>query len=403
VAHNALLEMEQAAVSPLEPSTLQASAILDDVSLLLGRFVCYPSPHAHVAHCLWVAHAHLMESWESTPRLAFLSPEPGSGKTRAMELTETLVPRPVEAINVSSAYLFRKISDPAGLPTILHDEIDTIFGARAKEHEEIRGVINAGHRRGASAGRCVVKGKQIETEELPAFCAVAMAGIGNLPDTILTRSVIIKMRRRAPGEYVESYRRRIHAPEGYQLRDKLAVWATRIRTTIHTYPVMPEGITDRNADVWEALLAVADAVGGSWPDRARVAAVSLVSDAIGGQPSLGVRLLGDLRLIFGNHECLWTTDILLELINIDESPWGDLKGKPLDARRLASLLKPYNITSKQVRIGDKSQKGYTREALWDAWLRYLPTPVTEIGDSPIASETNETHDTRTVSEVLDEG
>ena len=195
-------QLDQLSREPLlsngKPEAIKASMVLDQVHAYLARFVAYPSEEAHIAHTLWIAHTHLMDCWESTPRLAFLSPEPGSGKTRAMELTETLVPRPVEAINVTSAYLFRKISDPDGLPTILHDEIDTIFGAKAKEHEEIRGVINAGHRRGAEAGRCVVKGKVIETEELPAFCAVAMAGLGNLPDTILSRSVILKMRRRAP-------------------------------------------------------------------------------------------------------------------------------------------------------------------------------------------------------------
>ena len=301
---NGLLELEQAAKSPLGPhlqhDVSAEQEVLNAVYRFLGRFVAYPSIHAHVAHALWLAHTHLMESWESTPRLAFLSPEPGSGKTRAMELTETLVPRPVEAINVTSAYLFRKISDPGGLPTILHDEIDTIFGAKAKEHEEIRGVINAGHRRGAAAGRCVVRGKTIETEELPAFCAVAMAGLGNLPDTILSRSVIIKMRRRAPGEYVEPYRRRVHAPEGYALRDQLAAWAAATLPTLNTCPAMPDGITDRNADVWESLLSVADAVGGSWPERARVAAVALVADAMGGQPSLGVRLLTDLKVVFGD-------------------------------------------------------------------------------------------------------
>ena len=53
------------------------------------------------------------------PRIAFLSPEPGSGKTRALEVTELLVPRPVEAVNTTPAYLFRKVSDQAGLPTIL--------------------------------------------------------------------------------------------------------------------------------------------------------------------------------------------------------------------------------------------------------------------------------------------
>ena len=371
-----------------------ASAVLDAVHVFLGRFVVYPSEHARVAHCLWVAHTHLMEVWESTPRLAFLSPEPGSGKTRALELTETLVPRPIEAINVSSAYFFRKISDPNGMPTMLHDEIDTIFGAKAKEHEEIRGVINAGHRRGASAGRCVVKGKQIETEELPAFCAVAMAGLGNLPPTILTRSVIIRMRRRAPGEQVEPYRRRLHAPEGYALRDRLAVWANEIRETLDTYPAMPPGITDRPADVWEALLSVADAAGGPWPERARVALVALVASAMGEPPSLGVKLLADLRTVFGECESLSTVDLISYLILIDESPWGDLKGKPLDARRLANLLKPYSVMSRQIRINETNSKGYTRESLWEAWTRYLPPLESALGGPPQVGATWATNATK---------
>jgi hypothetical protein len=118
---------------------------------------------------------------ESTPRIAFLSPEPGSGKTRALEVTELLVPNPVEAVNVTPAYLFRKVGDPEGAPTILFDEIDTVFGPKAKDNEEIRGLLNAGHRRGAVAGRCVVRGKIVETEEIPAYCAVALAGLGGLP------------------------------------------------------------------------------------------------------------------------------------------------------------------------------------------------------------------------------
>jgi hypothetical protein len=398
---NALLEMEQAATAPLGPQLHNGEPpVLDAVYLFLGRFVAYPSDHARVAHVLWVAHTHLMDAWESTPRLAFLSPEPGSGKTRAMELTETLVPRPVEAINVTSAYLFRKISDPNGLPTVLHDEIDTIFGAKAKEHEEIRGVINAGHRRGAAAGRCVVKGKLIETEELPAFCPVALAGLGNLPDTILSRSIIIKMRRRAPGEEVESYRRRVHAPEGYQLRDRLASWANQIRDSIDTYPAMPTGIADRNADVWESLLSVADAVGGPWPERARVAAVALVVDARGGQPSLGLRLLGDLRTVFAHHDVLPTVEVLLLLSNLEETIWGDMKGKPLDARRLAHLLNPYGVTSKVVRIGTSTPRGYTKEDLYDVWARYLPPVQDGVGGSPIVSATSATSSTVPPSDGL---
>src|SRR6476469_4202903 len=178
-----------------------------------------------LAHTLWTAHTHLMEAWDSTPRIAFLSPEPGSGKTRALEVTELLVPNPVEAVNVSPAYLFRKVASEDGAPTLLFDEIDTVFGPKAKDNEEIRGMLNAGHRKGATAGRCVLRGKIVETEELPAYCAVALAGLDDLPDTIMTRSIIVRMRRRAPDEHVEPWRLRVNGGEAKRLRDRIASWA----------------------------------------------------------------------------------------------------------------------------------------------------------------------------------
>lgn len=374
--------------------TVPGADLLDAVHDFLATFIAYPSPDAAIAHTLWIAHTHLMDVWESTPRIAFLSPEPGSGKTRALEITETLVPRPVEAINATPAYLFRKVSDPAGLPTILYDEIDTVFGPRAKDNEEIRGILNAGHRRGAMAGRCVVRGKLIETEELPAYCAVALAGLGALPDTILSRSIVVRMRRRAPTESVEPYRRRLHAPVGNALRDRLAAWADVVRARAPgTEPAMPDGIADRNADVWESLLAIADAAGGDWPKRSRVAAVTLVTLAKAATPSLGVRLLADLRDVFGDRDAMPTESITEALKAIDESPWNDLKGKPLDARRLARLLNPYDVKSKTVRVGLATSKGYAREDLYDAWARYLPTPNPPIGLPTMASVTSVTSET----------
>src|SRR5437763_12113369 len=186
-----------------------SSDLLDAVHKFVGKFVAYPSAAAHDAHVLWLAHTHLMEAWESTPRIAFLSPEPASGKTRALEISELLVPNAVAAINVTPAYLFRKVGDDEAKPTILYDEVDTVFGPKAKDNEEIRGLLNAGHRRGAVAGRCVVSGKEVTTEEIPAYCAVALAGLGGLPDTLLSRAVVVRMRRRSPDETVEPYRRRV--------------------------------------------------------------------------------------------------------------------------------------------------------------------------------------------------
>ena len=197
--------------------------ILSDVHEFTGRFVAFPSEEAHIAHTLWIMHTHLMGCWDSTPRLAMLSPEPECGKTRVLEVSELLVPGPVEAINVTPAYLFRKVADPAGRPTILFDEIDTVFGPKARENEEIRGLLNAGHRIGAVAGRCVVHGKTVLTEEIPAYCAVAMAGIGDLPDTIMGRSVVLRMQRRAPNEVVTPWRRRVYFDEGNALHERMGL------------------------------------------------------------------------------------------------------------------------------------------------------------------------------------
>lgn len=352
--------------------------VLDRVETFLARFVAYPSEAARVAHTLWIAHTWFMDQWDSTPRIAFLSPEPGSGKSRALEVTEPLVPRPVHAVNTTPAYLFRKVSDPDGAPTILYDEIDTVFGPKAKDNEDVRGMLNAGHRKGATAGRCIIRGKNVETEELPAYCAVALAGLDDLPDTIMTRSVVVRMRRRAPHERVEPWRMRINGPEAEGLQDQLREWANEVQHLIR-WPEMPEGIEDRSADVWEALLAVADLAGGDWPERARRSAVTLVTASSDRGGSLGVVLLRDLRVIFTeeNAERLATDLILERLHEIDESPWADLRGKALDARGLSRRLAKYDVRPKQMRIGAAIVRGYEAADLRDPFSRYLPPSVTD--------------------------
>lgn len=345
--------------------------VLDDLESFLARFVAYPSEHARVAHALWIAHAWLMDRWDSTPRIAFLSTEPGSGKTRALEVTAPLVPNPVHAVNVSPAYLFRRVSDTAGLPTVLYDEIDTVFGPKAKDNEDLRGLLNAGHRRGATAGRCEVRGKTVVTVDYPAYCAVAIAGLNDMPDTIQTRSVVVRMRRRAPHEFVDPWRARIHEAEAAPLKARLATWAASFPATV-TWPHMPAEVTDRAADVWEPLLAVAEYVGDDWPIRARVAAVTLVTDVTARAESLGVRLLADLRTVFADKRVMSTEDILAALTAMDEAPWGDLRGKALDARGLASRLRRYGVERTTVNLGGVDRaKGYRADDLADPWSRYL--------------------------------
>jgi hypothetical protein len=267
--------------------------------------------------------------------------------------------------------------------TLLFDEVDAIWSKRGQDdnHEDLRALLNAGYKRGASVPRCV--GPKHEVIQFIVYCAVALAGLGDLPDTIMSRAVIIRMRRRAPAEHVEPFRSRQHEPEGHEIRDRLAEWALTVGNQAgEAWPKLPDGIVDRPAEVWEPLIAVADVAGGEWPKLAREACIELNKVAQDRRASLGVRLLSDLRVIFGDNDAMHTATILEKLVAGNDlepdAPWSDLKGKPLAVRGLASMLKPYGIHSQKVNVGGNSLQGYRREHLWDAWERYLSPTSGEV-------------------------
>lgn len=355
------------------------AAILDDLDRLFVRFVAFPTDEARWATALWVVHAHCLPAFESTPRLAFLSPEKGSGKTRALEVLGMVAPNPIHAVNISAAALYRVIGN--GDRTLLLDEADTYLGAMvAKQHEDLRGLINAGHRRGAEVYRAEVSGKKTTVTAFPAFAPAALAGLGDLPDTIIDRSIVVTMRRRAPDETVEAFRERYVRAETTELRDRIVIWSTAMLDTLtEARPEMPYGITDRPADVWEPLIAIGDECGDVWADRARQAATVLNAARQERDPSLGVLLLADCRRIYTDRgvDRLTSEQIVEALNGLDESPWGDLRGKPIDTRGVAKRLRKYNVRPADHRFGEMTKKGYRFEDFHDAWTRYLP-PVADV-------------------------
>ncbi|MBP5802382.1 DUF3631 domain-containing protein [Microbacterium maritypicum] len=367
-----------------EPTTLpltEGAAVLDEVRAQIRRFVALPSEWHEAAAALWAAHTHLITCFDSTPRIVFASPEPGSGKTRMLEILEKLAHDPVATMNTTTAFLARRIDSGERPPTILFDEFDTLFGARARDAqaEELRGIFNSGHRRGASYSRAATRGKEVVLEEFNTFAPVAMAGLGDLPDTIRTRAIVVPMRRRTRAEAVEPYRERQNGGELEATRSRLAAWArTATKHIGNPWPMMPDGIADRDADVWEPLLAVADAAGGEWPALARDAALVIVRDAHDRPASLGIRLLADVRRVFdkGDHARLRSTELLHELVGLDEAPWNDLGGKgAIDSRFLGRTFDGYGIPAAHpIRFGAAIgvAKGWDRRDFGDAWTRYLP-------------------------------
>ncbi|MEV0570647.1 DUF3631 domain-containing protein [Dactylosporangium sp. NPDC050588] len=328
---------------------------------------------------LWAAHTHAAGCFYVTPRLVLDSAEPGSGKTRVLELLNLLCRNPEMTISASTAALFRLINEKPH--TILFDEVDAIFNPKASgNYEDLRALLNSGYKRGATVARCVGDAKAMTVQRFPVFSPVALAGLaGNMPPTITTRAVTIHMRRRAPGETVEPFREKFAERIAAPIREHLAAWVADVAQDLaDAEPKMPAGVVDRPAEVWEALLAVADAAGGQWPDTGRGACEYFVLSTASA-PTFGTRLLADMRTLYAGRDRMPTVELLDALTALEEAPWADLGGKPLDARRLSRELGRYGVGPSPIRDADgRPTKGYTtypttgNVGLTDAWDRYLP-------------------------------
>jgi hypothetical protein len=365
--------------------------LLVELHQALTRYVVLPSQEAVDAVVLWVAATHAAPAWNCAPRLDITSPVKRCGKSRLLDIIEATCYHPLLTVNISPAALVRSIGDDP--PTLLLDEADTVFGPKAGDaHEDLRGILNAGHSRGRPYIRWDVSSRKLEN--CPTFAMAALAGIGALPDTITDRAVVVPMRRRAPGEQVDRYRERRDGEPLRALGERLGEWTrAHIDDLAKAEPAMP--VEDRAADTWEPLIATADVAGGDWPARARRAAITLTAED-DSDTTLGARLLADLRDVFGDRDAMHGETILDALHKIDEAPWADYFGHPLNARDMARLLKPYGVASVQVKLGGEGRKGYRGEHLYDPWQRYLP-PVQGVSETSGTCETSLVSDTLPVS------
>ena len=108
------------------------------------------------------------------------------------------------------------------------DEADATFGKALKgdeKAEHLRGIINAGFGRDRPYRRWDVTTRSVE--DCATFAMAVVAGIGDLPDTIEDRAVIISLRRKAPGEKVAKFRTRRDKPEVRAAGDQIAAALAR--------------------------------------------------------------------------------------------------------------------------------------------------------------------------------
>jgi hypothetical protein len=353
--------------------------LLEEVRSFVRRYVVLTDAQA-VAITLWVFHTHAIDASETTPYLSVTSAEKRSGKTRLLEVLQLLVREPLLAANVTPAALFRSLGDEVP-PTVLHDEIDAIFGPKANGDEDLRSLFNAGYRRGAPVLRCVGDGSKQKVVPFEVYCAKALAGIGRLPDTIADRSIPIRLKRRSRSEKVERFHRREAADAAEPIYQALVSLAgLHVDQLADARPELPDQLDDRAQDAFEQLVAIADLAGGEWPAGARAALVALRAQGDDDEATAGERILADCRTVFDERgvDRLPTSDLLEALYADKEAPWADWRGRGLTAHSLAGLLHVYGIKSRTIRQpGGDTAKGYMRASFEDAWTRYTPVSANQ--------------------------
>jgi hypothetical protein len=359
----------------------ELAALLDATSAFTRRFVVM-SAHQSVVFTLWVFHTHAFDAADFTPYLWVKSAERESGKSRLKEVAELLVVHPQNTTNISPSALFR-LAGETPTPTFLIDELDEIFAPKS-ERSELRGLLNAGFRRGEMAIRNVGEGSKQEPRRFNVYCAKLLAGksAANLGDTLESRCIPIELQRKLRSEKVDRFRRRELEDEALAVHETLRSLAEyHVGRLAAARPELPDELTDRQQDVWEPLLAIADLAGDEWAELARAAAVAVSTGAPVEDESIGVQLLADCQVAFGGDERLTTEELIERLAEDPEKPWETWgHGNPISARALAAKLKPYRIRGRDMRTSEGTRKGYYRDQFEDAWSRYLPPSPSSIRD-----------------------
>jgi hypothetical protein len=194
---------------------LDGAELLERLVWFIRRYVALSEEQA-VLIALWIVHTHALDAADTTPYVNVKSAEKRSGKTRLLEVLSLLAAGSWLTGRVTAAVLVRKVA--AEVPALLLDESDAALKGDREYAETLRGVLNAGFRRGGVTSLCVGQGANITYEDFAVYCPKVIAGIGKLPDTVADRSIPIELRRRRPSEKVERFRLRKVGPEALPIQ-----------------------------------------------------------------------------------------------------------------------------------------------------------------------------------------
>ena len=395
---------------------------LDRIDKFVRRFLILPSESDYTIITLWIGHTYFTHKIKTTPRLAIISPEYGCGKSRTLEVLESLSFKGEKLDHHTRSYLMRtveSIREESGRPpTLLIDEIDSVFRAKNEEGEATRAFANTGYRATGFYG--ITEGDRKKTPtKFRTFAPMALAGKGEvLPESVITRAVIIRLQKRMENESVEDFLTDLVGYESEELREELLNWSDYCADDISSLdPELP--VRDRDREVWLPLFKVAHLAGGEWISRAETALDNIQEDKLDNTLPKERQLLGDVWKVFQAQEKdkIKTSLLLFALIEMPDSEWDRYNfGKPINERALAKKLRTYGIKPAQMRFeSGQGAKGYYRSEVESAVRRYLDpslpetteTTETELAPtlkyvSPVSSVSLLGYGEESVSNLLDE-
>lgn len=208
---------------------------------------------------LWALLSYVYHAWPAVPYL-YVGGTLGSGKSRLFEVLSRLVFRPFGSSSLSPAAMFRTLH--AGGGVLLLDEAERLRDTRDPGMGELLAMLLAGYKAGGTAARLEPVGeKGFHTVLFQVFGPKALACIAGLPPALVSRCIPIAMIRAAPDS--PKPRRRIDAhPERWQsIRDALHALALEHGPTwlelAARADVCPAGLSGRDYELWQPLLALA--------------------------------------------------------------------------------------------------------------------------------------------------
>jgi hypothetical protein len=367
--------------------------LLNDVRRFFLTYVHFSFPEQADAITLWTVYTHFFgaeQDFSWVPYLLATSAEPMSGKTTMLTLVDKLAFKPLRAETMSPALVGRE----AGGRTLLLDEIDGVYTGSRSDAEgdaaSLRSILNGGfHKDGTYSKLVPVKGGAYEAHYWPTFGPKMLAGLGRtLPDAVKSRSIRLRLERKAPGTQVEKSRDRFVERISIPLRERIETFVA-FAEKLPFVDELPDGLGPRDEDIWEPLISLADLANGEWPATARAAATKLCES----EPymSNGIRLLSDIRNIFEtavNPAFMSTSDIIgnsggfnIEargLMSVDDFGWSNwTRGLPINSNGIAKLLSEYDLKSTRQYAGSDryGPSGYLLADLQSKWKLYLNDEV----------------------------